>query len=118
MTIDDLDPFDDPAWQRTLALAGAPPTPATGYVTCSLAWLARTAPVVGTVNQLVVAMLLYRRCLLARGRTVPLSNSELEVFGISRFAKYRALAGLKAAGVVSTEAPNGRSTRVTLLGFP
>ena len=75
-------------------------------------WFAHT-------THLVVAMLLYRECLLRRSNTVALSNGELRKLGISRYAKYRALAWLRGAGVIAIEeARNRRSVRVTLLWFP
>ena len=105
---------------RWLALlANAPPQPAKGYVTVPLAWLERVLPVALTTTHLVVAMLLYSKCLRQRNQTVTLSNGELERLGISRYAKYRALAWLRGAGVIAIEeARNGRSVRVTLLWFP
>jgi hypothetical protein len=118
VTDDDIDPFDDPAWQRSLAIAGAPPVPAKGYVTCSLAWLARVAPVVGTADRLAVAVLLYRECRIRRNLTVALPNGEVRKLGLSRYTKYRTLALLEEAGAVEIEVQNGRSIRVTLRWFP
>ena len=70
-------------------------------------------------DQLVVALLLYRECLLRRSNTVALSNGELRKLGISRYTKYRALAWLREAGVIAIEeADTRRSVRVTLLWFP
>jgi hypothetical protein len=113
------DPFDDPLWQRALAMAGAPPRPAKGYVTCNLDWLARVLPLVRNVKQLVILQLLYRKCLIGRSRTVSLSNRELLPFGISRQAKYRALAALKEARAVATKSGrNGKPLVVTLHDFP
>ena len=68
---------NDPLWQMAELLANAPPRPAKGYVTVPLAWLARVLPVVRSVDQLVVALVLYRECLLRRSNTVALSNGEL-----------------------------------------
>jgi hypothetical protein len=112
------DPFRHPTWQRADLMVGAPSRPAEGYLICGLAWLARVLPLLRNVNQLVVLLVLYRKCLGARSRTVSLSNQELRLFGIGRYAKYRALTALQEAGVVSTGARNGRSTGVTLLNFP
>ena len=110
---------NDPLWQMAGLLANAPPRPAEGYITVSLAWLARMLPVVRTTAHLVVAMLIYRECLWRRSNTVALSNAELRKLGISRYAKYRALAWLREAGVIAIEATNTRhSVRVTLLWFP
>jgi hypothetical protein len=114
----DGDPFDDPVWQAVELMAGAPPRPADGYITCTLAWLARVLPVVCTANRLAVALLLYRRCLVQRSKTVSFPNSELSKLGISRRTKFRALALLEEAGAVTVETRNGRSVRVTLHWFP
>ena len=109
----------DPLWQMAELLADAPPRPAKGYVTVSLAWLARVLPVVRSADQLVVALLLYRECLLRRSNTVALSNGELRNLGISRQTKYRALDELREAGAIAIEEANTRrSVRVTLLWFP
>src|SRR5262249_33496482 len=88
---DEGDPFDDPLWQQAALMADAPPRPAKGYVVVPLAWLARVLPVVRTPSHLVVAMLLYRKCLTQRSKTVDLPNSDLKAGGVSRFTKYRAL---------------------------
>jgi hypothetical protein len=112
------DPFDDPAWQRAELMASAPPAPAQGYVTCPLAWLARVRLVVRSVDQLLVAQVLYRQCLMRRSQTVTLPNRELKAVGIGRYTKYRTLALLKEAGAVTFDAKNGQAIRVTLLWFP
>ena len=109
----------DPLWQTAGLLAKAPPRPAEGYITVPLAWLARVLLVIRTPTQLVVAEMIYRECLLRRSKTVPLSNGDLGELGISRYAKYRALAWLREAGVIAIEEANTRrSVRVTLLWFP
>jgi hypothetical protein len=112
------DPFDDPAWQRAELMVGAPPRPVKGYVTCPLEWLARMRSVVCSVDQLLVAQMLYRQCLMLRCCTVGLSNGELAKLRISRLTKYRTLAHLKEAGAITIEARNGRAVRVTLHWFP
>jgi hypothetical protein len=112
------DPDDHPLWKQAELMADAPPRPAKGYLTCSLAWLARVLPVVRTADQLAVLQLIYRKCLLARRRTVALSNRDLQPFGISRYTKYRILAALVNAQVLSIKTRNGRSTEVTLHRFP
>jgi hypothetical protein len=64
----------------------------------------------------VVAMVIYRRTHVCKNQTVTLPGSELAELGISRKLKQRALARLKAAGLILVEknAP-GRAARVTLL---
>jgi hypothetical protein len=111
----------DPLWVRAGLLVSAPPRPISKrHGVWSLAWLARVLPVVLTKNHLVVALLLYSKCLRQHGQTtVTLSNAELKPFGISRYAKYRTLAWLRQVGMIAIEeTDHGRSGRVTLLWFP
>jgi hypothetical protein len=115
---EDGDPFDLPEWREVELMVGALPRPANGYVTCPLAWLARVRPLVRSVEQLVVLQLLYRQCLMLRSRTVPLPNGELAKLGISRFGKYRALARLAEAGLITVATRNGRAVYATLHQFP
>ena len=115
---DDGDPFDDPRWQQAELMANAPPRPAEGYFAVPLAWLARLRPLVRSVDQFLVLLLLYRRCLMSRSRTATLPNGELAAFGISRQTKYRVLAWLQSEGAATIEARNGRAVRVTLQWFP
>ena len=109
----------DPRWQMAGLLANAPPQPAKGYVTVPLAWLERVLPVTLTTTHLVVAVLLYSKCLRQRSQTVALPNGELRRLGISRYAKYRTLAWLRSAGLIAIEETgSGRSAQITLLWFP
>ena len=109
----------DPLWEQAGLMADAPPRPAEGYVIVPLAWLSKVRQVVQSIDQLLVAMLLYRQCLVTRSQTVTLSNGALAAFGIPRQTKYRALTWLQKAGAVTIEeAGNGRSARVTLHWFP
>ena len=75
-------------------------------------------PVLRTSDRLVVALLVYRQCLLRRSKTADLSNNLLTELGVGRKTKYRALTLLQEAGAVTIETPNGRSVRVTLHWFP
>jgi hypothetical protein len=118
-----FEPLDekDPLWVRAGLMAEAPPPPISKtYGVYALDWLARLQAVVRTPAQQTIALLLYGKCLRQRGRTtVSLSNAELRQYGVSRYAKYRALALLREAGVIATdEGRNGRSVRITLLWFP
>jgi hypothetical protein len=110
----------DPLWIQAGLMAGAPPRPLSkGHGVYSLPWLARVLPVVRSADQLVVALLLYRECLLHRSNTVALLNGELRKLGISRQTKYRALDELREAGAIITEQTDNRcAVRVTLLWFP
>jgi hypothetical protein len=100
------------------ALAGLPPPQAKGYLTANLAWLGRVLRQVRSAEQLAVLLLIYRRCLMARGQTVPLPNGDIEALGMSRYGKYRALNALEGAGLITREPWDGKAVRVTLLDFP
>ena len=105
-------------WQQAELMVDGPPRPAKGYFTVSATWLRRVLRAVRTPSQLAVAMVLYRRCLMQRSRTVDLPNGDLGALGISRYTKYRALRELVEAGGLTMEARNGRSIRVTFHWFP
>ena len=58
-------------------------------------------PVVGSKNQLVVAIYLWRRQIVCGDRkTFDVPNGELKSLGISRETKYQTLVLLEAAGVI------------------
>lgn len=121
MSTDQLfeDAEDDPRWQWAGLTVGAPLAPSKNHIVCSLAWLQQIWPVVHTPTHLVVALVLYSKCLRQRSQTVALSNRELKQLGISRYAKYRTLAWLQKAGVLTVEkTSHGQSIRVTLHRFP
>jgi len=112
------DPFDDPLWKAADRTARALPRPGKNYITCPSVWLARVRPIAHSADQLIVMMLLYQQCLRQRTNKVPLSNIEVGRLGISRYAKYRALASLRKAEAVVVEGKSGRAIEVTLLWFP
>jgi hypothetical protein len=115
---DDDDPFDDLLWRGAGDMAGALPRPAKGYITCPLSWLAHVRPLVHSADQLLVLLVLYRRCLVQRSKTVDLPNGELTKLGVGRMTKHRTLLLLKEAEAVTIEHRDGRSPRVTLHWFP
>jgi hypothetical protein len=108
----------DALWEQAQLMADAPPRPAKDYVVVSLAWLARVAHVVHTPQQLVVAEVLYRQCLVKRSRTVVAPTGLLQDLGIDRNVIRRTLANLKQAGTIATEFRMGHPTQVTFLWFP
>jgi hypothetical protein len=120
----EVTPADDPLfWPQTVARAlnieEGLPRLAPSWVGCSLAWLQWAASRTGTVKQLVIALLVLRQCRLHRSRTVSLPNTELRRFGITRYAKYRALKQLEQARLIRIdEAPFGKAMAVTLLDHP
>jgi hypothetical protein len=112
----DDDPFENGPTLPELLIGE--PCPAKDYVLCPLGWLARVRPFLSSTDQLLVAQVLYSRCLRQRSRTVGLSNSELTELGIGRMTKYRTLRLLEEAGAITIEHPDGHSLRVTLHWFP
>jgi hypothetical protein len=112
------DAEDHPLWRAAELMAEAPPRPAKGYITCSLAWAGRISPLLRSVEQFLILLIIYRRCLLARSRTVPLPSGELKALGIHPRTKSRSLAYFSEVGLVSVEVQNGRVPHVTLLDFP
>jgi hypothetical protein len=96
----------------------APPRPAKGYLVVPRAWLAQVRPVLRTTDRLLVAMELYRLCLMRRSRTVKLPNKELKALGIGRQTKQRALLDLETVGALTIETGNGQTAKVTLHWFP
>jgi hypothetical protein len=72
-------------------------------------------PYTKTGTQLAVALLLYRRHALCRGRPFTFPNAEPEGLGISRRAKYRVLSKLEQIGLVKTKRETGCAVEVTLL---
>ena len=103
-------------WEKAAATDGAPPRPISkAHGVYSLAYLARVSRVVRTPAQLVVALLLYRQCLIKRSRTIVFSNRDVEDCGIDRRTKYRALCHLKEASVIAIEHQAGKPNRITYL---
>jgi biotin operon repressor len=65
---------------------------------------------------MVVAQLVYT---CSRTNSLnPIRNSELSKLGISRFAKYKAIARLEEAGLIEVDRRNGRTLSVRLLWMP
>ena len=96
--------MDDWAKQRREELEAAAPVKRADdrLIGCPVAWLLRVLPVVRSPKQLVVAIWLWRRRVVCGNRdTFSVPNGELERWGISRQAKYRALGYLVAAGVIA-----------------
>ena len=53
---------------------------------------------------------------LTNSPTVKLTQATLDLLGISRYAKYRALAELKTAGLISFDAIAGKNPKITVIG--
>ena len=78
-----------------------------------LNWISTAARLPG--KSLHVGIAVWFTASLAKSATVPLSNLASLPFGLDRNAKYRALAWLEEAGLISVERRLGRSPVVTLL---
>lgn len=98
----------------------APPRPQNGEAFLKgpipLAWLERAARLPGKSLQAAVA--LWYAAGLLRSARIPLSNVSGHRFGLDRNAKYRALAWLERAGLVTVERTLGRSPVVTIQHTP
>jgi hypothetical protein len=83
------------------------------HIGSTLTWFRAALSAVGGY-ELAVAMYLYRLRKVTGSNTVALSNERLmDELGINRYAKYRALRKLEAAGLVSVRHPNKRTSQVT-----
>ena len=77
-----------------------------------LKWLVRAARLPG--RALHVGNAVWYLAGLTRSGTVKLSNSVLELFGVDRYAKARALEALEQAGLVSVQRQCGKHPTVTI----
>jgi hypothetical protein len=97
--------------------SGKPPTPTKGDPFLKgpipLTWLEAAACLPG--KSLHAGLALWFAAGLARSASVPLSNISGVRFGLDRSAKYRALAWLEKAGLITVERKLGRAPVVTLL---
>jgi hypothetical protein len=62
-----------------------------------------------------VGLAIWYRAGLEGTPKVTVSNGTLSIFGVSRYAAYRAFAALGAAGLIRVDAGTGRKARITLL---
>jgi hypothetical protein len=86
--------------------------PAFGKV--PLWWAAEAAKATKTPKALVWVRLLHLSW-KAKSLTFPLPNGKLESDGVSRFAKYRALRELEAAGLIVVERRHGKTVMVSIV---
>jgi hypothetical protein len=83
------------------------------HIGCPLKWFVWVYPVVRGKNELAVALYLYRLRSIQHSRTVKVSNMRLLTeLGIDRYAKYRALKHLAAAGVITVRRRPHRSLEI------
>lgn len=88
------------------------------WVGCPLPWLEFVAARVTNKRQLILALVLYRRCCQCKNATVTAPTGELARFRIDRADKSRLLRALRQSGVVKMrQQPKGRSSKVTLVGW-
>jgi hypothetical protein len=83
------------------------------HIGCPLSWFTQVFPIVRGKNELAIALYLYRLRVVCRSRTVVVSNNRLLAeLKIDRYAKYRALSRLAAAGVITVRRRNKRALEV------
>ena len=76
-------------------------------------WIIRASKLPG--KALIVGLCLWRLKGATKKNAIPLSNVELEPFGVDRAAQSRALAALEQAGLISIERHRGRWSIITLV---
>jgi len=80
----------------------------------SEAFLAAVYPAVGSRQELMTAMLIYRHCRMSGFKPTKITNTLLEKWKIDRHTKYRVLNKLEALGLITQEVA-GRSAPVVTL---
>lgn len=82
---------------------------------CSEEWFNAVFPVVGGKHELAIAIYLYHLRALNRGGPFSLSNEKMAVrLGVSRYTKYRTIAKLEDAGLLSVRRSGKSSPVITL----
>jgi DNA-binding MarR family transcriptional regulator len=84
------------------------------FIKVPLDWAEQATKAISAPKAFVVLWLLYRAW-KSGSPTVPLSNRQLEVRGVHRKTKHRALKELEAAGLIKLDRRRGRAPVVTLL---
>jgi hypothetical protein len=84
------------------------------FVKVPLWWAAAAVKATKTPKALVWIRLLHLSW-KAKSLTFPLPNGKLESDGVSRFAKYRALRELEAAGLIVVERRHGKTMVVSIV---
>lgn len=103
---DDLDLSDSPRKRFRNVDTGR-------HIGCPLSWFKLVFPIVRGKNELAVALYLYRLRSVRRSRSITVSNTTLLAeLGIDRFAKYRALERLAAAGIITVKRHHKRALKI------
>ena len=85
------------------------------YARTAFDWMASASLLPG--KSLQVALMICHVAVLTRSNQVRLSSRKVELFGVSRGAKLRALRWLEKAGLIAVERRSGRNPIVTLIGI-
>jgi hypothetical protein len=103
---------DWPEWRTATKAAGK----TDNFIGCPMWWLKLVFPLVNSKSQLVVALYLWRRRIVCGNRkTFDVPNGELTALGIHHRTKYRTLARLEAADVISISRRRKSTLTVTIL---
>ncbi len=104
----------NPATQQFMPAVPAGGVKPAGFIKgpLPLDWMQRAARLPGKTLQ--VALTLWYLAGLQKSRTVKLASKPLEAMGVSRDAKYDALARLAAAGLIAVDQKPGQAPIVTL----
>lgn len=79
-----------------------------------MAWLMAAATLPGAALQVAIAI--QHQTTLRKTEWVPISNGDVEPFGVARDAKSRAITQLAKAGLIEVSSQTGRSPRVRVIG--
>ena len=112
--------MDDWAKQRLSELEAAAPVKRKprkdAFVQVPLDWFKAAAKATRSPQAFVSVWLLHLAW-KANSPTFPVPNGQLEQHGVSRYAKYRALARLERAGLITVDRRDRKTPIVTLVGL-
>jgi hypothetical protein len=87
------------------------------WIGCPLPWLVEVAKKTTRGRQLLVMLLLYRRCCQCKTGTVTLPTRECEAFGMNRHKKVNTLRQLRRLGLLKIAQRPGMPARITVIGW-
>jgi len=112
--------LNDWAKKRLIELEAAAPVKRKNrkdaFVLLPLGWFEAATRATRTPQALVSVWLLHLAW-RAKSPTFPVPNGQLEQHGVSRYAKYRALARLERAGLITVDRRVRKTLIVTLVGL-
>jgi hypothetical protein len=84
------------------------------FIGCPVWWLQSTLPLTRSASELVAALCVWRQHAITGRQAFDMPNSELRTLGIDRRCKYRMLAKLEMAGLITVRREGRKSPVVTV----